>query len=223
MVEILPRLLKATVLTLEISLVSLVLGLFLGVLMGVLRVSSPRPIQVLIDIYVTICRGTPIAVQIYASFFLLPRLGLSLPLFFVGVFALTINTVAYQTEIVRAALEATPKGQIEAAKALGMQNGQIMLYVKLPQAFKQMLAPLTNELANLIKASSALMIISVYELTKAGHAIIASSFKYAEVLFLVALIYFCIVEILCKCSQAIEKNVVGKFQGSKPKSSILSD
>ncbi len=223
MLEILPRLLSAAVLTIQISLIALALGFVLGLLMGVGRVLSPKPIQWLIDFYVTVCRGTPIAVQIYACYFLLPRFGLDFPLFVVGVISLSVNTIAYQTEIVRGALESVGKGQVEAARALGMLEWQSMVFIKIPQAFKQMLAPMTNELANLIKASSSLMIISVYELTKAAHAIIASTFEYAEVLLLTAVIYFVIVETLCKVSQYIEKQKLSKFQGYKTKSSILDD
>lgn len=206
MLEILPRLLKAAILTIEISLISLAIGLFLGIVLGILRVNSNKFVQAVIKLYVLIIRGTPSAIQIYAAYFLLPRVGIRLPINVIGVIALTINTVGYQIEIVRSALESIDKGQHEAAMSIGFGKWKTMIYVIVPQAAKRMIAPLTNELANLIKASSNLMIIAVYELTKAGYAIISSTFKYAEVLALVTILYLIMIQVITRISSYLERS-----------------
>lgn len=222
MLSIIPRLLKATVLTLQISCISLILGLIFGMILGVIRTIGNPAAKSIINVFVAFCRGTPAAIQIYATFFLLPRFGIDLPIFAVGVIALTFNSVGYQVEIVRGALESIDKGQIEAATSIGMSKIKIMRYIIIPQSIKRMMAPLTNELANLIKASSVLLIISVYELTKAGYAIISASFKYAEVLIIVALIYFVIVQTLCKISSYLENNLFAYTKKTNKNISILN-
>jgi His/Glu/Gln/Arg/opine family amino acid ABC transporter permease subunit len=207
MIDILPRLLRASVTTLQVSIVSLILGLLLGVSMGVLRVIGPRVFHPLVDAYVGLVRGTPIAVQIYAAFFLLPRVGADFTLFQISIIALTFNSTGYQIEIVRAALQSIDKRQIEAAASIGLTQFKTMWHITLPQAAQRMIPPLTNELANLIKASSVLSIIALYELTRAGHAIIAANFKYAEVLILVSILYFAAIQLLTEGANYLERDV----------------
>jgi polar amino acid transport system permease protein len=215
MIEILPRLLRAVWLTIQISVIALILGTVFGLLFGMLRVIGPRFLHPLIDAYVFIVRSTPVVLQIYAAFFLLPRVGLDLPLFAVGVISLVFNSTGYQVEIVRPALESVDKEQREAAYSLGMTRWMAMLLIILPQAARRMIPPLTNELANLVKASSVLSVIAVYELTRAGQAIIASSYKYAEVLILMALLYFAVIQLLSWGSSYLEREVF-TYRGGQP-------
>lgn len=221
MATIFPRLLRATAITIQASVVSLILGLCAGIVLGVLRVYGNRITKLLIKFWVTIVRGTPAAIQIYAAFFLLPRIGIQLPAFWVGVIALSFNTSGYQVEIVRSALESIDRGQIEAGASIGLTKWKTMLYITLPQSLRRMMGPMTNEFANLIKISSALMLIAVYELTRAGHAIISATYKYAEVLILVALIYFAIVQSMSKLSSYLENNVFNFGQNIKTNNSFL--
>ncbi|NPV75699.1 MAG: amino acid ABC transporter permease [Anaerolineae bacterium] len=193
--------------TIQVSLLSLLLGTLFGLLMGMIRVLGPRFLHPFVNAYVTFVRGTPVAVQIYAAFFLLPRIGLNWSLFEISVFALTFNSVGYQIEIIRAALQSIDKGQHEAAAAIGLGKWKAMWLITLPQAAQRMIPPLTNELANLIKASSVLSIIALYELTRAGEAIIASTFRYAEVLILMSILYFLMIQSLTEGSNYLEKNV----------------
>ena len=207
MIEILPRLLKALGTTAQVSIVSLLLGTIIGLGMGVIRVIGPKIFHPIVDVFVAIVRGTPVAIQIYSAFFLLPRFGIDLSTFQVGVIALTFNSTGYQIEIVRAALQSIDKGQLEAAASLGLAKWKTMWLITLPQAAQRMIPPLTNELANLIKASSALSIIALYELTRAGQAIIAGTFKFAEVLFLVSLLYYILIQLLSLVSNYLEQKV----------------
>lgn len=215
MFDILPRLLRALLTTIQISVIALILGAALGLLLGVLRVIGPRVFHPVIDAYVFLVRSTPFAVQVYAAFFLLPRAGLDLPLFVVGVLALLFNSTGYQVEIVRPAIESVDREQREAAYSIGMTRWMAMWLIILPQAARRMIPPLTNEFANLVKASSVLSVIAVYELTRAGHAIIASSYKFAEVLIVVAALYFLTIQILSWGASYLEREVF-TYRGGQP-------
>jgi His/Glu/Gln/Arg/opine family amino acid ABC transporter permease subunit len=221
MFQILPRLLMAALTTVQVSLISLLLGLVIGILMGVIRVLGPKFLHPFVNAYVTFVRGTPIAVQIYAAFFLLPKIGLELSINEISVFALTFNSVGYQIEIVRAALQSIDRGQHEAAASIGLGKWKAAWLITLPQAAQRMIPPLTNELANLIKASSVLSIIALYELTRAGEAIIASTYKYAEVLILMSILYFAVIQSLINGSNYLEKNVFN-FRLAKQKPQKIS-
>ena len=128
-------------------------------------------------------RGTPILVQIYAAYFLLPLMGIKLSPFWIGIVALTFNSAGYQIEIARAAILSIDNGQYEGAFSLGLGKMRTLLSIILPQAFLRMLPPMANEMSNLIKASSVLSVITVFELHKAANAIISDTFKFLEMLF----------------------------------------
>ncbi|GAB4213472.1 MAG: amino acid ABC transporter permease [Synechococcales cyanobacterium] len=204
----LPRLMPPLGVTIAVSLVSLLLGTLLGLTLGVLRVWVGRPWGWVIDLYVELVRGTPILIQIYAVHFLLPPLlNVKLPLFWEGVIALTINSVGYQIEIVRAGLQSIPQGQWEAARAVGMTDSLTLWVILLPQAARQIIPPLTNELSNLVKASSVLSVIALFELHKAGSSIATSSFKFIEMLAAQAVLYFLVIYSLSACTHYLETRV----------------
>jgi ABC-type amino acid transport system permease subunit len=138
---------------------------------------------------------------------LLPNLGLRLPIFWIGVAALTFNTVGYQIEIVRAAIESIDKGQLEAASSIGMTNWMAMRQILLPQAARRMIPSMTNELANLIKASSVLSVIAVLEMTKIANSIRAATFKSTEIYILVAILYFVVIQFIIWGAGYLEQNV----------------
>ncbi len=215
MLEILPRLLRGLVMTIQVSVLALLLGTVIGIALGIVRIIGPRPIQRLIIGYVTLIRGTPAIFHIYAASLLLPKLGIELSVFWVGLIALTFNTVGYQIEIVRAALESIDFGQREAAASIGMTNWMAMRSIILPQAARRMIPPLTNELANLIKASSALSVIAVLEMTKIANSIRASTFKSPEVYVLVAILYFIVIQLLIWGANYLEQNVFNYQRAEK--------
>lgn len=217
MLTTLPKLLSALQVTLAVSLVSLLLGSVLGISLGIWRVNFPQwhPARLLINAYVELVRGTPVIIQIYAAFFLLPKIGIQLPLFWVGVVSLTFNSVGYQIEIVRAALESIPRGQWDAARSIGMSDPMTLWLILLPQAAQRMIPPLTNELSNLVKASSVLSVIALFELHKASNAIVASTYHYVEVLVLQSLLYFAVIQSLSWGSRYLETQVFA-FDRQRP-------
>ena len=215
MIEITPRLLRGLVITLEVTILALGLGLFLGMLLGIIRVIGPRPVRRLIAGFVILIRGTPVIFHIYAASLLLPNIGLRLPIFWIGVAALTFNTVGYQIEIVRAAIESVSKGQLEAAQSIGMTNWAAMRQIVLPQAARRMIPSLTNELANLLKASSVLSVIAVLEMTKIANSIRAATFKSTEIYILVAILYFVVIQLLIWGANYLEQNVFNYQRASE--------
>ncbi len=193
-------------LTLRISAVSLVFALLLGVLTGLARVSQNPAARDLSSFYVEVIRGTPLLVQLFiAYFFFAPTLHLSA--FAAGVFGLSVFTGAYIAEIVRAGIQAVPKGQTEAAQSLGLSGLQTLRHVVLPQAIKKILPPLAGQFINLIKDSSLVSVMALTDLTKAGREVVSSTFSPFEVWFSVALMYLVLTGALSLVVNRLEKRL----------------
>ena len=211
--EQMPRLLPGLLLTIQLSLIGFLIATILGVPFGILRAyKTPAYISFVIDFYVFVVRGTPILVQIYAAYFLLPLAGVKLSPFWIGIVALSFNSAGYQIEITRAAIQSIEKGQYEGAFSLGLGKFRTLISIVFPQAFLRMLPPMANEMSNLIKASSVLSIITVFELHKAANAIISDSFKFLEMLFAQAVLYVAFVVLMTQFSIYLEKRVGTKLQ-----------
>lgn len=174
--------------TLKISAVALVFSMLLGLVAGLGRVARNPAVYGLATTYVELIRGTPLLVQIFIFYFFVGTV-LRLSAFTAGVSALAVFTGAYVAEIIRAGIEAVPRGQMEAARSLGMSVPQAMRHVVLPQAFKKTLPPLAGQFINLIKDSSLVSVMALTDLTKAGREVVSSTFSPFEVWFTVALMY----------------------------------
>ncbi len=195
MVEVFPRLLPPLWVTIKVSFISLFLAFFIGLLLGSVNsiYSRLNPINLATRFYVWLVLCTPIIIQIYAAYLLLPKVGIRLDVFWVGVIALTFNSAGYQIEISRASISSIEKGQYEASKLLGMNTFSTMIYIIIPQAIKRMLPATANEASHLIKASSVLSVIALLELHKAAINLQGNSFKFIELLALQAILYLPIV------------------------------
>ena len=192
--------------TLKISAASLVFALALGLVAGLGRVASNPAARNLAATYVELVRGTPLLVQIFIMYFFFGSV-LELSPFTAGVAALSVFTGAYVAEIVRAGIEAVPRGQMEAARSLGMNYAQAMRHVILPQALRKTLPPLAGQFINLIKDSSLVSIIAITDLTKAGREIVSSTFAPFEVWFTVALMYLALTGSLSLLVRRLERRM----------------
>ena len=211
--EQMPRLLPGLMLTIQLSLIGFLIATILGVPFGIIRAYQISPyLSFSIDFYVFVVRGTPILVQIYAAYFLLPLAGIKLSPFWIGIVALSFNSAGYQIEITRAAIQSIEKGQYEGAFSLGLGRIRTLISIVFPQAFLRMLPPMANEMSNLIKASSVLSVITVFELHKAANAIISDSFKFLEMLFAQAVLYVAFVVLMTQFSIYLEKRIGTKLQ-----------
>ncbi|MGG5575054.1 amino acid ABC transporter permease [Vibrio diazotrophicus] len=192
--------------TVEISFISLIFAVLLGLVFGLMRVSKNQVARNLSLTYVELIRGTPLLVQIFIVYFFIGTV-LDFDRFTAGVVALSVFTGAYVAEIVRAGIQAIPTGQMEAARSLGMTYPKAMRYIILPQALKRTLPPLAGQFINLIKDSSLVSVISITDLTKAGREVVSGSFAPFEVWFTVAALYLLVTGTLSWAIQRLEKRL----------------
>ena len=204
--QYLPVFRQAFLNTLSVSAVSLVFALIVGLIGGLCKMSKNKIIRSIVSIYVNAIRSTPLLAQLYLIFFGLPYLGIKFSPFVTGVIALTLNSGAYITEIVRSGIEAVPKGQTEASLSLGMNYFTMMKRIILPQAFVIIIPPLVGQLVVLIKDTCLLSVIAYTELTRAAEIVVANSFAPTEGYITSALLYLTICFVLMRFSRYLEKS-----------------
>jgi His/Glu/Gln/Arg/opine family amino acid ABC transporter permease subunit len=161
----LPSLVRASLITIALSCLSMGLAVVLGVAIASGRVYGGRLTRALLTGYVEIMRGTPILLQLFVLYYGIAA-AVRLPAFAAALLGLALNYAAYESEIYRGALEAVPTGQLEAARILGLSEPQVLMLVRGPQAFRLALAPMTNDFVALLKDSSLVSVLTVLELTK---------------------------------------------------------
>ncbi|MFO1058937.1 MAG: amino acid ABC transporter permease [Dongiaceae bacterium] len=183
-------LLGGALVTLELSVVSMVLGIAIGLLSAIGAIAGNAPVRRLIAAYVSICRGVPLIVILLFIFFTLPQLGLRLPAFWAGVVGLSVNLGAYLSEVFRAAIQAIDTGQIQAGLALGMRRVLIYRKVILPQAAIIALPTVGGYFISLLKDCALVSFISVEELLREGTHIISQTFRTMDTYLLVGIIYY---------------------------------
>jgi polar amino acid transport system substrate-binding protein len=160
-----PALLRASLITIVLSCVAMALAVLVGVLIASGRVYGNALVRALLTIYVEVVRGTPVLLQLFVLYYGLSSI-IRLPAFVAALLGLGLNYAAYESEIYRGALEAVSRGQLEAARTLGLTESQVLRLVRGPQAFRIALAPMTNDFVALLKDSSLVSVITVIELTK---------------------------------------------------------
>jgi His/Glu/Gln/Arg/opine family amino acid ABC transporter permease subunit len=202
-----PLLARGAVVTIEIAFAAGILAIILGFALGLALLSGNRPLQMAIGSFVDFVRGTPLLIQIFLIFFALPVVGVRFDEITAGIIALALNTGGYIAETVRGAVGAVERGQTEAAQSIGMVRGQILLWILLPQALRPIVPPLTNELITMTKNTSLLSVISVYELTRAGQAIVSVYFVPFEIYMLLALYYYLLIKSLSALSRWFERRM----------------
>ena len=182
--------LSGTGLTLELAFYTVIFGTLLGVIVTLLRRCKIAPVRWIMNLYVEFLRGTPLLVQALMVVYGAPQLGINPGRKMLSIIALVINSSAYMSEIVRAGIQAIDHGQTEAAVSLGMTRTQNMLYIILPQAMKTTLPAMGNEFVSIIKESSLLYAVGLYELTYQAQKLAAPNYLYLETMTVAALVYF---------------------------------
>jgi len=160
-----PSLLRASVVTIILSCLSMGLAVVIGVLIATGRVYGGRVVRAALTAYVEVMRGTPILLQLFVLYYGLAA-AIRLPAFAAALLGLALNYAAYESEIYRGALEAIPVGQLEASRTLGLSERQVLTLIRAPQAFRLALPPMTNDFVALLKDSSLVSVLTVLELTK---------------------------------------------------------
>jgi polar amino acid transport system permease protein len=189
--ESLPALADGALLTIQLTLVSVTIGLTVGVLMGLARVSKNGALKYAAVLYVTVFRGVPLLVTLMFLYYGLPSVGLQLSAYAVGVIALSATNGAYVTEIVRSGIESIDTGQMRAARSLGMSYAKAMQRIILPQALRRVLPPITNESITLLKNTALVSTISLADLLRVGVEIMTWKANTFSPFAGVALLYLC--------------------------------
>jgi His/Glu/Gln/Arg/opine family amino acid ABC transporter permease subunit len=190
--DAMPRLLGGAVITLILSAVSLAISVVLATLLTVLRATGGKLARIAISVYVSYVRGTPLLVQIFLVFYVFPTIGIDFGPITAGIAALSLSSAAFTLEIMRGGLAAIPKGQFEAARALGLPRRTIWARVVLPQMFNYIIPPLVNEFTLVIKGTPLVSVITVVELMRTAQQMYNANYRPVEVLLGVAVIFFVI-------------------------------
>jgi polar amino acid transport system substrate-binding protein len=191
-ISFLPLLAKGALMTLEISILSMVLAMIIGLFTALLRLYGPQPVRWLAMSFVELVRGTPLLIQLYLIFYGLPHIGIRFDPFFAAVIGLGLNYGACEAENYRAGILSIPKSQMDASQALGMSWGQSIRHIILPQAIRVVIPPVTNDFIALLKDSSLVSVISMVELTTTYGQLASTYFDYLGIGLLTAAVYFLI-------------------------------
>ena len=202
----LPILLMGAGVTIEITAFSVAIGFFIGLFVGIARISQFKILRIMAAVYADCIRGTPLLVQIFLIYFALPMaIGQRVEPFIAAVAACGINSGAYVSEIFRAGIQAIDVGQMEAGRSLGLTWWQTMRFIILPQAFKNILPPLGNEFIAMLKDSSLVSVIGFEELTRRGQLIIAQTYGSFEIWMTVAVVYLIMTMAISRIVAFLEK------------------
>jgi polar amino acid transport system permease protein len=193
-------------LTLQISLISIFFAIIIGTVVGIARLSNEPVTRGLSLAYVELIRNTPLLVQIYIIYFFVGSM-LKLSAYTAGTAALSIFAGAYVGEIVRAGIQSIHKGQMEAARSLGMSYAEAMRYIILPQAFKRIIPPLAGQFISLIKDSSLVSVIALADLMFQGQQAVAKTYYAFEIFFTVAILYLVMTFTLSMATQYVERRL----------------
>ena len=200
-----PLIMKGLGYTILVSVEAIIIALIIGTLLSVLRMGGnslpSRIVKGIIKVYISFVRDTPVLVQIYIIYQALAVMGLNLSAYVSGVIALSLNSGGFIAEIIRGGLTAVPKGQTEAAAALGMSKPKILARIVFPQVFKVVSPQLTSEFINVIKVSPMISVLAIVELTRTAQRLITQTYVTLPFYIAIAVLYF----IVCAALEEIVK------------------
>ncbi|MBM7599399.1 cystine transport system permease protein [Virgibacillus halotolerans] len=204
-IEALPPLLKATVITILLAVVSIVIALILGFFTALARIGKLKLLKFIGTVYVSMFRGTPLLVQLFVIYYGLPQINIELDPIPSGILALSLNAGAYLSESFRAAILAVDKGQTEAAVSMGMTYGEAMRRIILPQSIRIAIPTLSNTYIILIKDTSLVSVITVTELLQMSTLIIAKTFEPLTIYLVAAVLYWIVITFFTVLLDRFEK------------------
>ena len=203
--DALPRLLDGSLVTLKLALFGFIFSVVLATIVTVARtVSRSQIFSAIVAVYISFIRGTPILVQIFLVYYVLPIIGLNIGPITAGIVALTLNSAAFVIEILRGGLASVSKGQFEAARSLGLSGFALWVKVILPQTFMASIPPLVNEFTQLLKATALLSTITVVELMRVSQQIYSNNYHPVEVLTGAFVMYFLMCFVVSRSASWLE-------------------
>jgi len=199
-------------LTMQVMAISFVIAFIIGLWVGALRLSKRRVIAIPAGIYVEICRNTPALVQLIWIFYCLPIfIGVDIDRILASVIALGLNAAGYMAEDFRAGIQSVDKGQIEAARSLGLSYRQTMQKVVLPQAFRILVPPLVNHAVSLMKWSALVSVLGVADLTYRANLLASQTFRPMEIFTIIGMVYFLVSMSLSFAVRRLESHWAMKY------------
>jgi ectoine/hydroxyectoine ABC transporter permease protein EhuD len=207
MIEFLPPLLDGAVITITVSLLAFSLAMVSGLAIGIARISRMAPLRVVSACYIQFIRGTPLLLQLFFIYYVLPYAGIVLSPFVSGAIGLTLNYAAYMAEVFRSGIQAIPKGQWEAGSSVGMSRSLLMRRIILPQAMRIIVPPIGNFFVSIFKDSALVSVITMRDLMFSGELLASATYKHFEIFAMVAVIYFCISYPVAKFVEWIEAKI----------------
>jgi glutamine transport system permease protein len=202
----LPSLMQGISVTIKIAAISLIAATFIGLVVGIINIGHNKILKPIAVFYISLIRGTPIIVQAFFLYFGIPSIAnIKIQAFTAGIIVMTLNAGAYMAEIFRGGIQAVDKGQMEAARSLGLPYNKAMIKVVLPQAVRKMIPAIINQFIISIKDTSILTVIGIRELTQSGEIIIAATYKAFTIWSVVAVMYFILITILSVISKKVER------------------
>ena len=209
-----PVVFNGFLMALAIVLVAFPLAIPFGFLLALMRIAKSRLLRAIASVYVNVVRGTPAFLQIYIAFFGLPLAGIQVDSYLLGVIVMALNSSAYLCEIFRAGIQSIPKGQNEAARSLGMNGVQTMLYVIIPQTFRNVIPTMTSEFILLYKDTSLLAAVGVMEVVMYAKTIVASTGSITP--YIVAAAFYLVVTLpLARVVGKLEARLNGTDAGGR--------
>ncbi|SEF40720.1 amino acid ABC transporter permease [Vibrio hangzhouensis] len=205
--ENMPSLLRGMWMTTWISLLSIAIGFFIGVVLCLGRMSTKRSICNICAFYISCLRGTPLLVQLVIVFYFLPLIGIQIPSIAAAIIALSMNTAAFQAEILRGGFQVLPKGQREAAWTFGINGWQRLRYIELPQVFRQTLPSLVNETIDIVKNSALISTIAVTDLMRIAQTYSSTTYRPIEFFVTAGLLYLILTSCIGVAGRYIESRL----------------
>ena len=205
MLRVFPFFVEAAWITVQISALSLLLGLIVAALIATAKMSRSLPLRAFGSAYVSLFRGTPCLIQLFVLYFGGPQVGINLEPFAAGVIGLGLNIGAYMAESIRGAVLGVDRGQAEAARTIGFSRLQTMRLVVLPQAARLMIRPLGVNAVALVKGSALVSTISVVELTYTAQRFIGSTYKPFEIFGIAAVLYMVVVYVVARAVDMLDR------------------
>ena len=206
-IKTLPILLKGCVITVELTVITLIIGTVLGILFALMKLSNNVVLRLISSFYTWIIRGTPMLLQLFFFYYGLPFVGLRLTPMQAAIIGLGLNSGAYMAEIIRGGILSIDKGQFEAAKALGFNYSETMQKIILPQTFKVIIPPVGNEFITILKDTSLVSTIAMVELMRTAQQMYASTFRPIEIFFTAAVLYLIMTTVFTSIFSAYEKKL----------------
>lgn len=206
-INITPILLKASLMTIELTVLSIIFGCIIGVVIAMFKISSNKAVFTIGSFYTWIFRGTPLLLQLYVFYYGLPAVGIALSSLQAAVLGLSLNAGAYMAEIIRSGIIAVDKGQFEASKALGFTYFQTMRRIILPQAVRIIIPPMGNEFIAMIKDTSLVSVIAMEELLRSAGLLVSASGNPWEPYFVTGCIYLLMTTLFTGIFSQVERKL----------------